>query len=126
MIGYVTVGTNDFERAMEFYDALFAVLGVKRLWSTGSMAAWGVSREEPALCVVKPFDGQSASVGNGVMIALKVKSKQEVDLVHAKAIELGAKNEEDSGPRGINGFYGGYFRDPDGNKFNAYIPATSA
>ena len=126
MIGYVTVGTNNFERAMDFYDALFAVLGVKRLWNTDSMAAWGVSREEAALCVVKPFDGNRATVGNGVMVALKVKSKEEVDLVHSKAIELGAKNGGDTGPRGDGGFYGGYFRDLDGNKLNAYITAASA
>ena len=30
--------------------------------------------------------------------------------------ELGATNEGDPGPRGAGNFYGGYFRDLDGNK----------
>jgi predicted lactoylglutathione lyase len=126
MIGYITLGTNDFERAMSFYDALLGEVGIKRLWNTDSMAAWGVSREETALCITKPFDGERATVGNGVMIALKMNSQAEVDSLHAKALALGAKNEGEAGPRGKHGFYGGYFRDLDGNKLNAYIPASKA
>ena len=41
MIGYVTIGTNDFERALQFYDTLLATIGIKRLWRIDSMAAWG-------------------------------------------------------------------------------------
>ncbi len=122
MIGYVTVGTNDFDRALRFYDELLASIGIERLWKIHSMAAWGPSREHPALCITAPFDGNPATIGNGVMIALKVASKQQVDLVHAKALELGGSDEGAPGPRGSTGFYGGYFRDLDGNKLNAYIP----
>ena len=125
MIGYVTVGTNDFKKALTFFDQLFEVVGEKRLWSTGSMAAWGPSRNEPAFCITKPYDKNSASVGNGMMVAFKVASKELVDAVHDKAIELGGKNEGDAGARGTGGFYGGYFRDLDGNKFNAYTPAST-
>ena len=124
MIGYVTIGTNNFQDALHFYDELMSLLGEKRLWATESMAAWGSSRNEPALCIAIPFDGDSASPGNGAMIALKMQSADQVDSVHAKAIELGGKNEGTPGFRGSNGFYAGYFRDLDGNKLNAYIPAT--
>ncbi len=122
MIGYITLGTNDFERAVSFYDELLATIGIKRLWRHETMAAWGPSREQPALCLTTPFDREAATVGNGVMIALKVTSQEQVKSLHAKAIELGGKNEGDPGPRGEHGFYGGYFRDLDGNKLNAYIP----
>lgn len=122
MIGYVTVGTNDLERAILYYDELLATVGIKRLWNHDSMAAWGPSRQLPAFCVSTPFNGKAATVGNGVMIALKVASQEQVKLLHAKAIELGGENEGDPGPRGDHGFYGGYFRDLDGNKLNAYIP----
>ncbi|MBV1911705.1 MAG: VOC family protein [Kangiellaceae bacterium] len=125
MIGYITVGTNNIEKAVSFFDELFSVVGVECLWKTDGMAAWGKSREEPAICVARPFDKQQASVGNGVMVALKMASKEQVDCLHAKALELGASNEGDVGPRGTGGFYGGYFRDLDGNKFSAYIPSTS-
>jgi len=35
-------------------------------------------------------------------------------------MELGATDEGPVGPRGDSGFFGGYFRDPDGNKFCAF------
>ena len=126
MIGYITVGTNQFELALDFYNELMDLLGESQLWKTDSMAAWGSSRNEPAFCIAKPHDGNSATVGNGVMIALKVKTAEQVDLVHAKALELGGTCEGQPGGRGTNGFYGAYFRDLDGNKLNAYIPAGSA
>ena len=121
MIGYVTIGTNDFERALRFYDGLLATIGISRQWKLDSMAAWGPSRQEAALCLTVPHDGDPATVGNGVMIALKVASRDQVDALHARAIELGGVDEGKPGPRGEHGFYGGYFRDLDGNKLNAYI-----
>lgn len=122
MIGYVTIGTNNFERAVTFYDALLATIGVERLWTHGTTAAWGVSRQAPALLVMAPNDGNAATVGNGVMVALKVADRAEVDALHAKCLELGGRDEGKPGPRGESDFYGGYFRDLDGNKLNAYIP----
>jgi predicted lactoylglutathione lyase len=122
MIGYVTIGTNDLERAIQFYDELFATIGIRRLWKAGDMAAWGPSRQETALCVTAPYDGNTATVGNGVMIALKVGNREQVDALHARALELGCADEGSPGPRGEHGFYGGYFRDLDGNKLNAYLP----
>ena len=125
MIGYITIGTNNFELALGFYDDLLKTIGIARLWKHGSMAAWGRSRQETALCIAIPHDGNEASIGNGSMIALKMDSKEQVDMFYAKAIELGAIDEGGPGPRGDSGFYGGYFRDLDGNKLNAYIPVPS-
>ena len=65
-------------------------------------------------------EGQAATVGNGVMVALIVDSKEKVDAVYNKAIELGGKDEGAVGPRGDSGFYAGYFRDLDGNKLNVF------
>lgn len=123
MIGYVTVGTNNFEAALKFYDALFLSVGVKRIWKQEQMAAWGRSRAEPAVCIASPFDGEPASVGNGAMIALRMTDREAVDTLHAKCLELGGSDEGLPGPRGDHGFYGGYFRDLDGNKMNACVPA---
>jgi catechol 2,3-dioxygenase-like lactoylglutathione lyase family enzyme len=119
MIGYVTLGTNDLPRAAAFYDALLAEIGAKRIMDLGRGYAWGVAMDKPALGILKPFDGQAATVGNGVMVALAVNSKDKVDSVYRKAMELGAKDEGPAGPRG-EGFYAGYFRDPDGNKLNVF------
>jgi predicted lactoylglutathione lyase len=119
MIGYVTLGTNDIERAAQFYDQLLSELGAKRFMDTETFIAWVASPKGAALSVTKPFDGNPASVGNGVMVALRMDSNEKVDALYRKAIELGAKDEGAPGPRGA-GFYAGYFRDLDGNKLNAF------
>jgi catechol 2,3-dioxygenase-like lactoylglutathione lyase family enzyme len=120
MIGYLTFGTNDLTRATAFYDTLLAELGAKRLWESERGIAWGTAMDKPSLGVMKPFDGKTATVGNGVMAALAVDSRDKVDRVHRKALELGAKDEGAVGPRG-EGFYAGYFRDLDGNKLNFFV-----
>jgi len=119
VIGYVTLGTNDLPRAAAFYDTLLAEIGAKRMMDFGRGYAWGRSMEQPMLGIMKPFDGQAASVGNGVMVAFQVDSREAVDRVHRKALELGSRDEGSAGPRG-EGFYAGYFRDLDGNKLNVF------
>ena len=119
MIGYVTLGTNDLSRAAKFYDALLGEIGAKRFMEEDRFIAWAVSPTAPGLGLTLPFDGQPATVGNGVMVALVVDSPDKVDRLYKKALELGATDEGPAGPRG-KGFYAGYFRDPDGNKLNAF------
>jgi predicted lactoylglutathione lyase len=119
MIGYVTLGTNDMEKAARFYDELLAVMGASRFMEMDNFIAWAVDPSMPALSVTKPYDGNPATVGNGVMISLAAASPEMVDKIYNKAIELGAQDEGPAGPRGDN-FYAGYFRDMDGNKLNAF------
>ena len=119
MIGYVTLGTNDLERAAAFYDELLALVGATRFMQEDTFIAWAVAPDKPALSVTKPYDGQPATVGNGTMIALLVDSQERVHQVYDKAIELGAADEGPAGPR-MDGFYAGYFRDLDGNKLNVF------
>jgi predicted lactoylglutathione lyase len=120
MIGYVTLGTNDMARAARFYDDLLGVVGARRALETEKFIAWGNDPKTPMLFVIKPADGNKATIGNGVMVALAAKDKEEVDNIYRKAIALGAKDEGPAGPRG-NGFYAGYFRDSDGNKLCAFF-----
>ena len=119
MIGYVTLGTTDMERAVAFYDALFAELGAGRFMETEQFVAWAVAPDKPAISVTRPHDGNPATAGNGTMIALVVDTPEKVDQIYHKAIELGAQDEGPAGPR-MEGFYAGYFRDPDGNKLNVF------
>jgi predicted lactoylglutathione lyase len=120
MIGYVTLGTNNIDRAAKFYDSLLGTIGATRWMSTDTFIAWTAPNGGPALSVIKPFDQKAASIGNGVMVALAMDSKAKVDALYKKAIELGGKDEGAPGPRGDN-FYAGYFRDLDGNKLNAFF-----
>ena len=119
MIGYVTVGTNDLPRAVAFYDELFAIIGAGRFMEEDGFVAWAASANSSGFAVTRPFDGNPATVGNGMMVALVVDSKERVHEMYDKAIELGATDEGPPGPRGDN-FYAGYFRDLEGNKLNVF------
>jgi catechol 2,3-dioxygenase-like lactoylglutathione lyase family enzyme len=119
MIGYVTLGTNDLERAAKFYDALAAELGTGRMMEWPGAIAWGEPGGAAGIGLTKPFNGEPASVGNGVMVAFQAKDAAQVDRLYALAREMGAVCEGPPGARG-EGFYAAYFRDPDGNKLNAF------
>jgi catechol 2,3-dioxygenase-like lactoylglutathione lyase family enzyme len=119
MIGYVTLGTNRFNEAAKFYDDLLAVVGAGRIWESDRFIAWGTGMTSPAVSLAKPYDGNPATVGNGVMVALVMDAPEKVDAIHARALELGGTDEGAPGPRGAQ-FYAGYFRDLDGNKLNAF------
>ena len=114
MIGYVTLGTNDFERARTFYDALLEQVGAKRLASSDSFAYWG-KRRVGMLALTRPYDRQSATAGNGTMVAIGVRDRGTVERAYARGLELGGRDEGAPGPRGA-GFFGAYLRDLDGNK----------
>lgn len=120
MIGYVTLGTSDLLRAAKFYDALAEAMGTKRMMESETFIAWGEPGGGAGIGLTKPFDGKPPSVGNGVMVALQCKDRAHVDAVYALARSLGAADEGAPGER-MPGFYAGYFRDPDGNKLNAFI-----
>ena len=117
MINYVMVGTNRFDAAVTFYDALLTAMGATRAYATPKNVGWGWGIGTPLFIVTKPFDQQSATIGNGCMVAFDVESAELVDALHSKALALGGSSEGDPGPRGEH-LYAGYCRDLDGNKFN--------
>lgn len=119
MIGYITIGTNDLARASAFYDAIFSDMGATRVFQTERHSAWGFGEGKPLFTVTTPFDGNEATVGNGVMIALNVERPEVIDKLHAKALSLGATGEGGPYLKGDK-FYVAYFRDLDGNKLNFF------
>lgn len=116
MIGYVTIGVRDMEKAKSFYTQLLAPLGAKELMSMDRIAFIGKEMNEPMLAVCIPYDEKDPSPGNGNMVAINPGSKEAVDQFYAKAKELGASCEGEPGQRIPDMFYGAYVRDPDGNK----------
>jgi len=120
MIGYVTLGTNDLQRAAKFYDAIAGELGTGRMMEFDTFIAWGKPDGGPGIGLTKPFDGNAATVGNGVMVALEAKDEAQVHRLHEIALANGGTDEGAPGPRGDT-FYAAYFRDPDGNKLNAFL-----
>ena len=121
MKGYITVGTNNLARSAAFYEALFEELGFTRRREVADRAVYFGTEDDIQLVVITPADGQPATAGNGTMVALNVDSQEQVQRLHARAIDLGASDEGGPGPRGSDTFYGAYFRDVDGNKIAFYL-----
>ena len=120
MIGYVTLGTNDLERAAVFYDAIAAEMGTSRMMEWPGAIAWGTPGGGAGIGLMKPFNGEAATVGNGVMVALEASSREQFHRLHDVALAHGGSCEGPPGPRGDT-FYAAYFRDPDGNKLSAFL-----
>jgi predicted enzyme related to lactoylglutathione lyase len=111
-MNYFVVGTNDMPSAMRFYDALFAEEGIEQWMSEGRMTLW--KTDDFVFAIAIPFDGESATYGNGTMVGFQVSSAEAVEKMHSTAIRLGAKNEGAPGKR--SGGTAAYVRDLDGNK----------
>ncbi|MDQ3143979.1 MAG: VOC family protein [Pseudomonadota bacterium] len=127
MIGYVTLGTDDLDRARGFYDALMGSIGASRLMQidgeeAGGFTMYGRSMAAPAIVLIRPNDRQPADCGNGNMIALAMNSRERVDAFYAKAIELGGTDAGRPGYRGdpALGQYFAYVRDLDRHKLAAF------
>ena len=115
MIGYVTIGVTDMNRAVAFYDGLLAEIGAKQLMDMDRIKFYGTG-EGTMLAICIPFDEQTQSAGNGNMVAIPGGSKEGVQKLYAKARELGATDEGEPGERIPDMFYGAYVRDTDNNK----------
>ena len=118
---YLTLGTNDLNRAARFYDAALAPLGLHRRATEADEVGYG--RPDDSRCrlwITRPFDGKVATVGNGVMPAFVAASQQAVRHFHREALANGGTDEGAPGlrPHGP-AFYAAYVRDPDGNKLSA-------
>ena len=115
MIGYVTIGTKDMEQAKAFWSGVLEPLGASVIMDTGRLAMIGTGMDAPMLAVCLPHNEEDPSPGNGNMVALRADSRENVAELPARAMNLGASDEGPPGQR-TPAIYGGYFRDPDGNK----------
>jgi hypothetical protein len=123
MIGFTTVGTNDIQRAMAFYDALFADLNITKLIELPGLAGWGWDWDRPIFGVVLPNNDKPASPGNGGVVAFGQRTRARVLTLHERAIRMGGSNAGDPSVRGMDGsqaFFAGYVRDLDDNKLCFY------
>jgi catechol 2,3-dioxygenase-like lactoylglutathione lyase family enzyme len=123
MLAYSTLGVNDMDRAIAFYDAVFAPLGARRDTTSPSWTGYVRDGEAGRFFLTRPFDRAAASAGNGTMLAFLAKDRACVDAFHQNALALGGVCEGPPGVReGMNPvFYAAYVRDPDGNKLCAFV-----
>jgi catechol 2,3-dioxygenase-like lactoylglutathione lyase family enzyme len=123
MFSHVTVGTRNLDASAAFYDAVLIPLGLRRRAVTpdgGPAAACWVSTDQvlPRFYVYMPLNGESATIGNGSMVAFLASTKARVDEAYHAGLQSGGTDEGAPGERanyGV-GYYGAYLRDPDGNK----------
>ena len=119
ILSHVSIGTNDFDRAVAFYDTVMPTLGCKRLADYPGAVCYG--KQYPEFWVQVPIDGEPAAVGNGTHIAFIAPSREAVDAFHATALAAGGTDDGSPGPRPDYGepYYGGFVRDTDGHKIEA-------
>jgi catechol 2,3-dioxygenase-like lactoylglutathione lyase family enzyme len=126
MFSHITLGTNDLERSRRFYEPVMAALGIDQPFELPNKLVFGELAGQK-LFIVSPFDGGSASNGNGTHAALLASSRAIVDHFHAAALANGGTDEGAPGlrPHYHANYYGAYVRDPDGNKLQAVCHSRS-
>ena len=120
ILSHVSLGTNDLERAVAFYDKVLATLGIKRVETLeGIGAAYG--KRYPEFWIALPANDATATVGNGVHIGFIAESQDAVHAFHEAALSEGASDDGAPGPRPHYGkpYYGCFVIDLDGHKIEA-------
>lgn len=115
-VNYITLGTNDRAKAEKFYDALFTETAFEKIYSEDRMTMW--VNDGFMFALAEPFDGNSASIGNGSMVGLQMPKDDDVDRMHALAISMGGIDEGE--PQIRDKHQSAYVRDLDGNKLCFY------
>ncbi|MEM7771420.1 MAG: VOC family protein [Cyanobacteria bacterium P01_A01_bin.37] len=119
IISHISLGTNQFDQAVAFYDQVLQTLGCKRIMEHPGAIAYG--KIYPEFWIQSPIDGQSAAVGNGTHIGFMASSKEEVHAFYDAALSAGGQGEGAPGDRPHYGdaYYGCFVRDLDGHKIEA-------
>lgn len=119
MVSHISIGTNDFDRALVFYDKVLATLGCKRIMEHSGAVAYG--KVYPEFWVQIPIDGFAATIGNGTHFGFVAESKSAVQAFYEAALAAGGTDHGSPGPRPHYGepYYGCFVRDPDGHKIEA-------
>lgn len=120
-LSHVSLGTNQFEQAAAFYDAVLAPLGIRRILDLSEHQAIAYGREFPEFWIQRPHDGQKAETANGVHIAFGAENNGQVDAFYEAALAHGATSDGAPGARPHYGteYYGCFVCDLDGHKIEA-------
>ena len=119
LMSHVSIGVNDFKRAVTFYDAVLATIGAGRAFEHEGAVAYG--RTFPEFWVHEPLDEGPPGVGNGTHFAFVAPDRASVVAFYEAALEAGATPDGAPGPRPQYGapYYGCFVRDLDGHKIEA-------
>ena len=120
MIGFVMVGTNNLDKAINFYDKLLNTIDLQRVVTNKKYAGYALKDkpDDVEFYVTNPVNKEKATFGNGTQISFLVNSKDLVNKFYNTGIKLGGADEGAPGIR--SGDYYCYFRDLDKNKICAF------
>ena len=119
IMSHVSIGTNNFDAAIAFYDLIMETIGAKRILEIPGAVAYG--KTYPEFWVQVPHDDKAAQIANGIHFAFLASSKSAVEAFWNTAIQAGAEADGEPGPRPHYGepYYGCFVRDLDGHKIEA-------
>ena len=120
MLGHLSFGVDDLERAAAFYDAVLAPLGYVRVWTSPRGVGFGAPGGGDKLALfAKP--GEVIAPGPGFHLAFDAPNREAVDAFHAAAIAAGATDEGKPGVRlhYSSTYYAAFVCDLDGYKLEA-------
>ena len=122
IMNHVSIGTNRFDEAVEFYDVVLTTIGASRQHEIPGVAvAYG--KLFPEFWVQRPLDGESASSGNGTHFAFLAPNRASVDEFYRVALSAGGTSDGEPGlrPEYGPGYYGAFVFDLDGHKIEATV-----
>jgi catechol 2,3-dioxygenase-like lactoylglutathione lyase family enzyme len=120
MLGHLSFGVSDLERAIAFYDAALAPLGLTRVWTKTDAAGYGpLGRGD--LLALKKRSVAATPPGPGFHLAFNARSHAAVDAFHAAALGAGGSDNGAPGLRPHYGptYYAAFVIDPDGYPIEA-------
>lgn len=126
MLTAICVGSNNLKQASDFYQAVLATINMALAVEDEVEIGFACADKPASFWVLKPYDGELATFGNGTQVIFKAADKDQVQAFHQAAIRLGGKDEGAPGPRNyLEGYYGAYCRDLDGNKLHVFCLETN-
>ncbi len=126
MLTAICFGTNNLPAAGQFYDQVLSCINLHRCFENDVEIGYGLEHQPPCFWIVKPFNQEPASFGNGTQSIFVANSIDQVNSFYQTGIDLGGLNEGKPGPRDYSlGYYGAYLRDLDGNKLHVFCLSDS-
>ncbi len=121
ILSHVSIGTNKFKEAIQFYDAVFEAIGIKRVIELLDYNAVAYGKAAPEFWVQTPCNDLPAQTANGIHFGFSCETKEQVQEFYAAAIKAGGVSEGEPGPRPHYGieYYGCFVKDLDGHKIEA-------
>lgn len=118
MIDHVSIAVADIDAAGQFYDAVLATLGYERIVEHDGTIGYSADTRDSAFFLARDADARPPS--SGAHIAFDAPDRSAVDEFHRTAVNAGAEDDGEPGPRAYSEhYYAAYIVDPHGYRVEA-------